>query len=96
MLLHLLVFMEIQNFMGILVIMELLDRQISTTVVIDPSIKAKTFNNQGQKYYNPKLVIHDFSPGILGSPSQFHDGGSSYAVICHKVEVTSFPRQAMA
>lgn len=40
------------------------------------------YNNQGQKYYNSKLVIHGFAPGILGSPSQFHDGGCSSAIIC--------------
>lgn len=40
------------------------------------------YNNQGQKYYNPKPVIQDFSPGILGSPLQFHDDGSSSAIIC--------------
>ncbi|KAM1866308.1 hypothetical protein ACFX13_009171 [Malus domestica] len=40
------------------------------------------YNNQGQRYYNLKPVIHDFSLGILGSPSQFHDGGSSSTIIC--------------
>ncbi|KAM1289700.1 hypothetical protein ACFX15_016474 [Malus domestica] len=33
----------------------------------------KYFNNQGQRYFNSKPVVHDFTPGILGNPSQLHN-----------------------
>ncbi|KAM1278507.1 hypothetical protein TB2_030316 [Malus domestica] len=42
--------------------------------------KGKFNNNQGQRYY--KSVVHDFAPGILGTPSSYHNGASSSNVIC--------------
>ena len=44
--------------------------------------KGKFNNNQGQRYYNSKPVVHDFSPGILGTPSSYHNGAYSSNVIC--------------
>ncbi|XP_068328784.1 uncharacterized protein [Pyrus communis] len=44
--------------------------------------KGKFNNNQGQRYYNSKPVVHDFAPGILGTPSSFNSGTSSSNVIC--------------
>ncbi|KAM1603963.1 hypothetical protein ACFX1Z_030502 [Malus domestica] len=42
--------------------------------------KGKFNNNQGQRYYKP--VVHDFAPGILGTPSSYHNGAFSSNVIC--------------
>ncbi|KAM1803515.1 hypothetical protein ACFX12_029489 [Malus domestica] len=42
----------------------------------------KYYNTQGQRYYNSKPIVHDYAPGILGNPSQYHTGSSSVNVIC--------------
>ncbi|KAM2587639.1 hypothetical protein TB1_044802 [Malus domestica] len=44
--------------------------------------KGKFTNNQGQRYYNSKPVVHDYASGILGTPLSFHNGASSSSIIC--------------
>lgn len=74
-------FMEILNFMGILVIMALLDRQISTMVAIDPSIKEKakpsTIKVRNIITLNQLYMIFRLEFLVV-----LHDGGSSLAIIC--------------